>query len=51
MKQSIGIWCIYCENLGKGHEDNGRRCIQCLRDTITEGLNDIGEPLHYKEGV
>lgn len=51
MKQGISVWCIYCKNLGRGHEDNGRKCIQCLRDVIAEGIGDVAEPLHYEEGA
>lgn len=51
MKRAIGLWCIYCDNLGESQNDNGRRCIQCLRDTILNLQDEIDKPINYKERV
>lgn len=52
MNHNMILWCVYCDHLGKGARDNGRKCIQCLRDTINMNVHDVEQPKHYEgEGV
>ena len=46
-KKEIVHWCVYCGHLGTNCEDQGRRCIKCLRSTLDNEGIEIARPLNY----
>lgn len=40
-------WCVHCGHLGANCEDQGRRCIKCLRSALENEGVELTQPIYY----
>lgn len=40
-------WCVHCGHLGMNCEDQGRRCIKCLRSALENEGVELTQPIYY----